>query len=332
MDKTDRAGGSDQDIGRILRAAGRRKQLPDDRKAVWEAQFRKELEAQRLRRTRRRQRIVGGLAATVAIIAVALSGLSQRPPPFEPVIRISAITGDAILVDPSGKERQLARGNILEMNSVLTTGKKGFVSVAYAGYDLRINAESQLEFGAGEIALSKGEIYANDNEQRIGQIQLKINTPFGWVRDIGTQFTVAVGQDGTVTTVRRGTVVVNTGAQEYQATAEPDTASQLHMDSQQQVHITQVPPSGQEWRWIYQARPAYSLEGSTALQFLQWSVGESGLALEFASGSAEVYARRTTLHGDFGHLTPEKTVAPVLASTSLTAVVSGNTLKVSLQR
>jgi hypothetical protein len=140
-----------------------------------------------------------------------------------------------------------------------------------------------------------------------------------------------VRPDSTVTTVRRGIVELNTDSTEHRAEAQAGLASRVTVDNERQVHTEQVAPSGDEWEWIYRAAPAYTLDGESAWDFLQWSTGQSGQTLKFATAAAEVYARTTTLHGSIEKMDPESAIGPVLATTDLTAVVENGKLLVSLR-
>ena len=62
----------EQDIARLLQAAGRREALPNDMKQRWEEQFRAELAPVISRRRNRRRTYLSAMAASVALIALGL--------------------------------------------------------------------------------------------------------------------------------------------------------------------------------------------------------------------------------------------------------------------
>lgn len=333
MEHTDQTSAADEDIARLLRAAGPRERLPADMRQRWDRHFRAELAPVTRRRAGHRRQVILGLCAALLVAAGTL--LTYRLPPATPAvdIRVSHSSGATRGLLPGGSETTLRAGQRLTSGSMVSTGDDGHLALTYGSHELRLNRRTRLRFADGRIALEAGEIYASDREAQGPRHPLRIATRHGTVRDVGTQFTVAVFPDQTVTTVRRGAVLIDTGRGELRAEAGPDGASRLTIDRDRQVHSESVAPGGSEWRWIYRAGAGFELDGRTAYEFLAWSVGESGLRLEFASPGAEIYARTTRLHGDISTLDPEQAVAPVLASTDLVAEpVAQHTLRVTLQR
>lgn len=336
MDQPERATADDDDIARLLRAAGAREQLPPDMKQRWEQQFRRELQPVLERRGRSRRRWIAGLCASV-FLAAGLFALTRTPPTAQaPEIRISHVSGRGLVLPPGQAARETQAGQLLVPGSVVDTGASGMVAISYGGYDLRLNRHTRLLIEADRLLLESGELYASDYASPAGAAParpLHVRTAQADIRDIGTQFTVVAFPDRTVATVRRGAVLVDTGREEVRAEPRPGSASRLTVDRELQVLREQVAPAGPGWNWIYPGATGFILEGRTAYDFLQWSVGESGLQLEFASRGAEILARTTRLHGDISGLNPEQAVQPVLASTDLAAELAGdNILRVSTAR
>lgn len=331
MDRTEQPDTDEEAIARLLQAAGPREQLPAEMKQRWEQQFRADLEPVLDHRRTGRRRIIMGLCASLALVAVAL-GLVLLPPADSPIdIRVSQVIGEIRLQSLGRDTQELLPGEQVSTGSVIETGQDGHVALVYGGYDLRLNSHTRLALEVDHIALVSGEIYASDYESHSATRALRIDTPLGSIRDIGTQFTVAALPDRIVTTVRRGAVLIDTGHQEWRAEAIPGVASRLTVDQQQRVHRDTTDPGGDEWRWIYRAGSDFSLEGKSAYEFLRWSVGESGLQLEFASEGARIRAHTIVLHGNIAGLDPEQAVAPVLASTDLVAErTAANTLQIRL--
>ena len=92
MNDNDRRETDDREIGLLLRAAGRREQLPPQLGQRWEAHFRRELQSVRAARRRRRQ--LQGAAAALLVVAVSLLlWLPGREMPTPPAVRVVAVTG-----------------------------------------------------------------------------------------------------------------------------------------------------------------------------------------------------------------------------------------------
>ena len=329
MNSQDNREAEDQDVARLLRAAGRRPELPEALKESWEAQFRNELAAVTHERRRDRLRLLGGLCAGLAVVAVAIGLLLGQPTGPELIIRVANVAGGT-LEQRDGTRLPLRAGHFLLEGSAVSTGPDGHIGISYRDYDLRLNSATEVAFADGRVELRGGEIYASSAAAAVTDDPLVIATPHGIIRDIGTQFVVALEGDRTVATVREGTIVLEQGEEEYLAQAQPERASRISTGADRRLSRESVPATGDDWRWIYRSSPAFKLDGSTAYEFLDWSVRESGLRLVFDSEAAEIRARVNQLHGDLPDLDPERAVAPVLAATDLVARREGNTLRVSL--
>lgn len=332
MNKPDQTDRDEQDIARLLRAAGPRQELPAQLKAQWEDKFRAELQPTLDRRRQSRSRMLMSMCAGLAVVAVATWFALPKPGPAQPEIRITHASGAYQLQHDAGDSNSnLREGQQLAPGSTITTGGDGFVAVDFNGYDLRLNHNSSVTLESLRIRALAGSLYVSNEQAATSVKQLLIDTPHGSIRDIGTQFTVTLHPGETITTVRRGAVLIDTDGAQLQATALPNSAAQVSVNDRRQMREARVPGNGRHWNWIYQGTQPFELEGKSAYEFLQWSVAESGLQLQFASTGAEIHASTTLLHGDFGELNPQQAVSPVLATTDLEAKRVGNKLVVSLK-
>jgi hypothetical protein len=327
-------GADDDDVARLLRAAGPREQLPVDMQQRWEARFRSELQLVLLaRRKPDRRRWFMGLCASLALLLGAFV-LTRTPAPETALaVRISHASGRSQMLAPGAGAQTLATGQIVLPGTHINTGADGLVAIRYGAYDLRLNRHTRLLVESDRLVLESGELYASNYGSARSAQMLRINTAQATIRDIGTQFIVIAYPDRTVTTVRRGAVLVDTGREEIHARPQPGSAARLTIDRAHAVLREQVAPDGAGWHWIYLGGTSFRLEGKTVNEFLEWSVGESGLRLEYASHGAELMARSTRLHGKLNGLNPEQAVQPVLASTDLVAErTPDNTLRVTVTR
>jgi len=323
----------DANIARLLRVAGRREELPANVKTQWEVTFRTELQKSIHKGVRRKQRKVAGLCAGFVAAAALLFAVEVKENPTPDIASITAhsASGSYTLQFANGQSiSTLQPGQAITVNSMLRTGDDGFLRLDYAGYDLRLNSNTELLLEHEKIELLSGELYASDEGLENTGAPLMIGTPYGTISDIGTQFSVQLQDNQLLTTVRRGIVTVNSDAHNLRAEAPSEGATQIRINSSG-VSQHSVEPSGAQWEWIYTGTSQFSLEGKSAKQFLEWSVLESGLRLVFANRSTEIYSESVLLHGDIGNLDPEQAVTPVLSTTDLTASRIDNTLFVALK-
>ncbi len=332
MNDTESRSNDEDAIARLLQAAGPREELPQHLKQSWEAGFREALAPVVQRRKRQRRQRVLALCASVALLALVALFRLQPATTVERELRLGQAVGDVLITAPSGQSAAALQDQTLPTGVSLATREKAYLSLVFGEYDLRLNSVSEVRVEADAIHLLGGEIYISNESGRARREPVRgpitVHTPFATVRDIGTQFTVALDAGRVVSTVRRGSIVVNTGDAAHTAEAGT-TPRRITVNRQRELSSAEVEPGA--WTWIYALSPPFELEGSSAYDFLQWSVSESGRALEFASDSAETYARITTLHGDISGLDPEQALAPVLATTHLRAEPrEDNTLLVTL--
>lgn len=316
----------DEDLARLLRAAGRREPMPETLKQDWEAAFRRELAARRSERRAGRRWLLGATAA-----AAVVAGLLVLRPWYTsgdsagPAVHVVALAGSSKL-----DARELRQGEQLLPGSVIQTGTDGRVAIAWGAYDLRLDADSVLALSGDRVDLRRGRLYASDDPEAVKRVSLAVTTPHGSVRDLGTQFIVVVSPERSETIVRRGAVLVDSGGEALQARGGDGSASRVVFDERQR-YTAAAGARGPAWDWIHAVTPEFVLEGKTAHQFLLWSTGETGLSIEYGSPDAEYYARATTLHGTIPALDPERAVAVVLQTTDLRAEQRGHLLHLSLR-
>ena len=306
----------EQDIARLLQAAGPREALPGDLKQRWEQQFREELAPVIRRHRKRRWTALSAMAASVTLLALGLlfykgSGVDGHH------MKILTVAGSG-WANPGADESQTATpGQNLNSGTTVVTGQDSRIALDWGGYDVRLNASSRLQVFRDHMALLEGEVYVSDEGLHVGNRGMKIKTSLATITDIGTQFTVRVEPGEVISTVRRGTITVTTANREISAEAGAGMAQQLtvHRD----LHIERD-TGNSDWGWIYQVSAGFETEGQSVYDFLQWSVGESGRDLQFASQDAEISARLAILSAaDISSLNPEQAVDAVLASTRFIA-------------
>jgi ferric-dicitrate binding protein FerR (iron transport regulator) len=329
MNDTEQPDINEEDVAHLLRAVGRREELPGHLRQSWEAHFSSELARTGLQRRRRRSRLLavcaGLLLATIASLVAIQQSLLPGAAPV--VARVVNIVGAEHSL--SGR-LETEEGHHLVSGSTLATGTATWIAVAYGHYDLRLNSDTHIEFTEQAVRLLSGEIYISSTAGSSAE-GITVTTPHGTIRDIGTQFSVTLDDNRTVTRVRQGEILVASAGARHRAVAGAGNAREVSFDAAGELRADDVPAQGPQWDWIFQPMPDFSLEGKSAYEFLSWSAGESGLQLIFADHSAEIYARTTLLHGDISRLTPLAALQPVLATTDLRAEQRGDgTLQIQL--
>ncbi|TXS95583.1 FecR domain-containing protein [Parahaliea maris] len=317
------------DIGVLLRTAGRRETATPEAMQRWESRFRAELAPVVQRRRRQRRLIAGSLAAVAALLLVLIYPEQEQPRPQAVTASVESTRGQVSVI--SGAERQpIAGGQMLAVGSVLHSGVNGYAAIVLGAHRVRLDSDSRITLQADGVFLHRGRLYASDGLSQAVR-SFSVSTPWGSIRDIGTQFMVQVGERETVATVRLGAIELRQGQIQQRAAATSGSAVQLRIDSGARISERAVGSRGTAWDWIYQSATAFELEGSSALAFLEWVSAETGLRLEFSSTGAREEAARTTLHGELGDWNPEQAIDPVLLATDLVASRGQGQLRIALR-
>lgn len=235
--------------------------------------------------------LAAGLAAAVTVGALLWRDV---PAPVD-VARVSAIRGEVNV----GTNTPLAMAGVLRSGDVLTT-REGRVALALGdALSLRADRQSRLRFdGAGHLTLLEGAVYV-DSGGLNAHAPLRIDTPAGAVRHVGTQFQVQVHDGRTRVLVREGRVMIAVSEASAVDLAAGDLAdiagAQLHLEHGQPGH-------GAGWEWVAVTAPGFDIENRPLSEFLAWVAREHGWQLRFGGGDLQSRAQDIRLHGSMDGL------------------------------
>ena len=270
-----------------------------------------------------RQR-TGFAAAASVLLAVAVwmgGGLwSSAPPPV--VARVERAQG--VINDAAGV--RLAVASTVSVGDRLST-RTGQIALRLAsGGSLRIGPRSEVVFtGVDTAELVSGALYF-DSERRRGGAEFSVTTPFGAVRDVGTQFVMRLdGERGLDVGVRDGRVVLTT-----QSASDTAESGQRLVAAQGATAIRSEPMAtfGSDWEWAEALAPPFDIDGRTVSDFLAWFAQQTGRSVVFGSPDAERLARETKLSGSID-LEPMQKLSAVLALTDLEYMVERERVVIS---
>jgi len=183
-----------------------------------------------------------------------------------------------------------------------------------AGGLLRAREGSALDLvGPGEVRLLRGAVYV-DAQGRSHSSPIRVDTPAGVVRHMGTQFEVAVVGNQVRVRVREGIVSVRDDlrvGEGEQLTVEPGGS----------VLRESFAPYDSAWRWVETPAADVPVDGRSLAFLLRWVARDTGRKLEFADVHSATIADDTILHGSVAGLAPELALRAMLATTSLEADV-----------
>lgn len=307
----------DDALGALLAASGTRA-APSGAQRL-EVRAAVESEWRSLVADRQRRRRITAWAAAAAVAAVAISAWWVRPMlsvPAEPFASLARVQGAVeYREERDGKWTHLANGARIAFGSTLRTGQSGRAAIELDnGLTLRLDRNTRLAFATpGEAALDSGAVYVDAGVgDAAGRRNFTLQTPFGEVQHMGTQYEARVG-DGTLrVAVREGRVKAGPAAAKQVAAA----GEQL-LFTGSGVERSVLLPHDAQWAWIGTVTPPFAIDGRSVDEFLAWAARETGREVRYASPVTAQRAREVVLHGSVSGLTPEQAVRAVLSTTSL---------------
>jgi ferric-dicitrate binding protein FerR (iron transport regulator) len=316
-------------LERILRGAGPR-DVPSaaamqDVRAAVEAEWRAIVESRHARVRRWAWPVAAGVAAAALGVAVLLNRPSA---PLEIVATVERLDGGAELRGSASQGWQpvTVGATIRQEQEVRTTGT-GRLALALAnGLRVRVDHESQLAFAdLGHAALEAGAVYVDSGPTSANPpAALEIDTRYGRVSHLGTQYEARIDGDSLVVSVREGRVSVERGADRVEGAA----GERLVINDGRPVERSLLARSAPDWSWTGEIAPAYRLEGQSLYQFLEWAARETGREVRYAGGAARDDASAVELHGSVDGLTPDQALTAVLATTSLPVDIGSTRIEV----
>jgi ferric-dicitrate binding protein FerR (iron transport regulator) len=320
----------EQDIERVLRAAGARPNPSAEMRAAVHAAVRVEWQATVQRQQRRRRRVWFAAAAAVAITAIgALSTLSWLSAPRALVASVSRSVGTVNASQGYWHYSVAAHtGQGLHAGQTLTTGSDGRVALRLpAGLSVRLDRNTRVSLIETErIAIHQGAVYVDAGEIPVNPLQ--IDTPAGSVRHLGTQYEVRLVGNDTRVRVREGRVEVrsNDGIASNAGAGE-----QLMVSSTGRAQRSSIVTYGNDWSWVSNAAPPFDTNSRPFSEFLAWVGRELGREIVFATPDSEVEASRTVLSGSVPELSPAEALSAVLPTTRLRSYEREGSIVIELE-
>jgi hypothetical protein len=308
---------------RLLRVAGPRRAVPQDR----EARVRAAVHGHWQRRVAARRPLTwwwtaAALAAAAAVVAAVLPRLVKPAPAASQVAVVEVLSGD-VTARNAAATSPLSLGAGLARYTVVETAEHGRLALRLpGGASLRIDGASRVALDeANVVHLDRGAVYVDSGRARAVS-GVAVTCGFAEVREVGTQFEVRILEDGLRVRAREGVVLVHATGRDEEITA--GTEATLRADGS--LTTRAIAPYGPEWGWVLSAAPAFKLDGRTAGDLLRWVSRESGLELRWAEPRLAKLAERTILHGDISGVRPDEAPAVVLPTCGFASKVDGGHL------
>jgi ferric-dicitrate binding protein FerR (iron transport regulator) len=175
---------------------------------------------------------------------------------------------------------------------------------------LRLDRKTRVRFvDASHVTLLEGAAYVDSGGLNAAPF-LRIATPAGEVRHVGTQFLVVVDGRNTDVSVREGRVIVS---RPDAGNGEIDIAAGevLKVDATHAVLTRGLPSYGPQWEWVTAIAPPFDIENRPLSEFIAWVVREQGWQLRYADHQLQQGARDIRLHGSIDSMPIESRLETV---------------------
>jgi ferric-dicitrate binding protein FerR (iron transport regulator) len=291
----------------LLRLAGDRDApAPERRERVREVVEARWREAVRGRRLRRRGTGVGLGLAIAATLLVALWPRTADRGPARSLATLELAVGP---VTVAGVPVRPGLG--LSAGEVIRTGQAGGAALRLSGgTGIRIDSDSEVGLvSAGVVTLEAGAVYVDSG--RSGGGGVRVRTPLGDIRDVGTQFEVRLASGTLEVNVREGRVQLRLPGRSEQASV----GESLTLTREGRLERAERPSHGPGWDWVVSLATPFGIEGRSLDDFLAWVARESGRRVRFQGVDAQ--ARRQVLHGSLEGLGPIPALEVVLPTCGL---------------
>ena len=296
--------GNIDDIGRLIHHVGARETVPAER--MERARHNVRSHWQQLvdehKETRDRAYFSGrAIAASIVLvvgIALVLWGLTYTNS------TVSVASVDRVLGEVSVAAVQPVPGGEIERDTVIETGVDSRIALRMSGgQSLRIDTSSQVVVHSpSHVSLTSGALYI-DTLPAPGSDPIRVSTPMGTARDIGTQFQVRLTATALVVGVRDGVVEIEqTGVQNLSVGEGRYVELNVHGESAEFLLQENDP----NWQWVETVMPEFSIKGVTLQQYLDWFARERGLTLRWEDETSEAKAGAAILSGSIAGMSLEQ--------------------------
>jgi hypothetical protein len=254
-----------------------------------------------------------GLAAAAGIAAVLIAiGTGTNEAPVL-VARVSAADDGAVLrakvSSPVRVPADVHSGALLS-----TAGGRVALTLGDA-LSLRVDRNTRLRFDAADrVTLLAGSLYVDSGG--INAVPtLRIATPAGEVRHVGTQFQVSVSSDYTRVRVREGRVLLT--PRDAQTAHDIGAGDELEVVGNQARLRHDLPAYGTDWEWATFIAPSFPIENRPLAEFLAWLTREHGWQLRYSEESVQQRTHEIRLHGTLAGLDADGMIERVSLITGL---------------
>lgn len=313
-------------IARLMKQAGARVEPPTDRRAWvydrvladWEEQTQSNAGVSK-------SGIWWAVAATVLVgLSLLLWQTTFVEVPGIDVATAARVDGPVEYSVDGDHWLPLSVGAGVTKDATIRTGKNARIALTSdTGASIRLDNDTRLRVGINEVLeLYAGAVYVDSNEEAASNIV--VQTPFGHLKEVGTQFEVRLSPDAGTLKVRDGSVAFGVD----QLAAKGDV---VRLSDDENRRIGNVTSNAADWQWTQAIAPAFSSsnDSQTLLALVEWVARESGLTIQW-SAEARVRASKASLNAPISGHTPLDVLRIYAQTTTLEYSIKGDALVITV--
>jgi len=254
--------------------------------------------------SRRRKKNFMSLAMAASVLVAVFISLNMLQTSGIEEVQVASIDKRFGSIYVLGDNAELLEGNkltsVVTGQTLITDSDSGLALAWSGGGSLRVDEDTRVEFVSNEkIYLRSGRVYFDSSPVLARSsisgpdATLTINTEFGEVFHVGTQYMTHADDASLTVSVREGEVRI-------EGAGQPATAAQgqqLAISVSGARNLFAMPSHGAAWEWIEQTSPAANLEGRSVAEFLGWISQETGLEIEYETQTVKSFAQQELLNG-----------------------------------
>ncbi len=302
-------------LAALIRAAGRR---PSPSAEQYErVRLASHLAWQMKVHAARRRRVLWFALAASMVAAVVGVLVTWQTAPAPAVAEVALLRGGVERLEPGTQrwerleaETQLAAGTRLR-----TIGDGGAAFTVGDGISVRAADATSFVLETGSrLTLHGGTLYVDTGRRAPSAAAIEIATPYGVVRDVGTQFEVRSLLTEVRLRVREGSVQLRTSR--VPSTYDAPAGEELLLAADGSIARRSIASDSAEWQWAQALAAPIDLDGGSAFDALQWVARELGKRLVFEDTTTEILARNAIMHGSSVGLEPLQILEVVMATSA----------------
>ncbi len=246
-------------------------------------------------RHRTRRRILR-LAVAASVLVAVFSLFNTLRVPAVDRVQVAAIqksfgsiyfVSEQSIVTPHDSQQNIHLGE------AISTGDDAGIALAWLnGGSLRLDENTTVEFrDANSVYLREGQVYFDSTPSKLiagaqsaDPGSFVVETAYGRVTHVGTQFVTGVDDKMLKVSVREGSVDID--GQYYQRTAE--RGQQIQFTGRQQPQVLSFDEYGEAWNWVAERSPAVDVDGRTLPEFLNWVSRELGREIVYSDDARKI--------------------------------------------